>query len=60
MNNLLAVGLVDVFAGILPTVRFEPTVHVNYAEAVLRMPDGLLKLKDLPREHGGSGEPIPE
>jgi hypothetical protein len=34
-------------------------VHVNYAETVLRMKDGLPKLKDFPAELGGSGQPCP-
>ncbi len=55
-----SVGLVDVFAGILPTLRFAAGVHVNYAETVLPMRDGLPKLKDFPAEHGGSGEVIAE
>jgi hypothetical protein len=35
-------------------------VHVNYEATVLRMKDGLPKLKDFPKELGGSGEPIVE
>ena len=35
-------------------------VHVNYADSVLRMKDWLPKLKDYPRELGGSGEIVPE
>jgi len=35
-------------------------LHVNYAETVLRMKDGLPKMKDLPKEKGGSGETVPE
>jgi hypothetical protein len=53
-------GLVDVFAATLPTVKFAPGVHVNYAETVLPMKDGLLKLKDFPKEFGGSGDTMPE
>ena len=53
-------GLVDVFAATLPTLAFKPGVHVNYGETVLRMRDGLPKLKDFPRELGGSGEAVPE
>jgi hypothetical protein len=37
-----------------------PGVHVNYAETVLPMRDGLPKLKDFPKEFSGSGEIIPE
>ena len=53
-------GLIDVYATILPSLKFEPGVHVNYAEAVLPIKDGLPKLKDFPAELGGSGEPITE
>ncbi len=54
------VGLVDVFASTIPTVPFEPSVHVNYADTRLRMKDGLPKLKDFPAELGGSGEVVAE
>lgn len=53
-------GLVDVFAATIPTLRFVPGVHVNYAETVLPMKDGLPKLRDFPSEFGGSGEAIAE
>ena len=52
--------LIDVFAATLPTLKFEPGVHINYAETVLPMKDGLPKLKDFPKEFGGSGETVPE
>jgi hypothetical protein len=52
--------LVDVFAATLPTLRFNPGVHVNYAETVLPMRDGLPKMKDFPKEFGGSGQVVPE
>jgi hypothetical protein len=53
-------GLVDVFAATIPTLEFAPALHVNYAETVLRMRDGLPKLKDFPAELGGSGTMITE
>ena len=53
-------SLIDVYAVILPNFKFEPGVHVNYAETVLPMKDGLPKLKDFPAELGGSGESLPE
>ena len=53
-------GLTDVFAATIPGVAFKPGVHVNYAETVLPMKDGLPKLKDFPKELGGSGEAVPE
>jgi len=53
-------GLVDVYAALLPKLRFEPGVHVNYAETVLHIHDGQPKLKDFPKELGGSGISVPE
>src|SRR5690348_3903203 len=53
-------GLVDVFAATIPTVEFKPGVHINYAETVLPLADGLPKLRDFPSEFGGSGEMMPE
>jgi hypothetical protein len=52
--------LVDVFAATLPTLKFTPGVHVNYAETVLPMRDGLPKFKDFPAEFGGSGAQVAE
>ena len=53
-------GVTDVYAATIPSVAFVPGVHVNYAETVLRMKDGLPKMKDFPAEMGGSGEVVPE
>lgn len=53
-------GLTDVYAAILPTLAFAPGVHVHYQETVLRIHDGLPKMKDVPREMGGSGETLPD
>ena len=53
-------GLIDVYAAILPELPFRPGFHVNYAETVLPMKDGLPKLKDYPAEMGGSGAIVPE
>jgi len=60
MTNHPPFGLIDVYAATIPALRFKPAVHVNYAETVLRMKDGLPKLKDFPKELGGSGEAVPE
>ena len=54
------IALVDVFAATIPGLAFAPAVHVNYAETVLPMKDGLPKLRDFPAELGGSGEAVPE
>lgn len=53
-------GLTDVYAATIPGVAFAPAVHVNYAQTVLRMHDGLPKLEDFPAELGGSGKIVPE
>ncbi|HEY4368835.1 MAG TPA: GFA family protein [Steroidobacteraceae bacterium] len=53
-------GLTDVFAATIPSLAFAPGVHVNYSETVLRMQDGLPKLRDFPAELGGSGQAVPE
>ena len=53
-------GLVDVYAAMVPTLAFAPGVHVNYQETVLRIHDGLPKFKDMPAEMGGSGDVLPE
>ena len=58
MTNHPTLGLVDVFSATLPTLDFQPAVHVNYQETVLRMSDGLPKFKDFPAEFGGSGEMV--
>lgn len=53
-------GLVDIYAAMLPTLSFEPGVHVHYQETVLPMHDGKPKMKDMPAEMGGSGLTLPE
>ena len=52
--------LIDVYAATIPDLKFEPQVHVNYAETALPMRDGLPKMKDFPAEFGGSGEMVAE
>ena len=53
-------GLIDVFAATIPTLDFQPGLHVYYGESVLAVKDGLPKMKDLPAEMGGSGDTLPE
>ncbi|OUX37667.1 MAG: hypothetical protein CBE21_09365 [Proteobacteria bacterium TMED261] len=60
MTEHAPLGLVDVYAATIPSLKFEPGVQVNYAESVLPFRDGLPKLKDFPAELGGSGETVPE
>jgi hypothetical protein len=52
--------LVDVYAATLPELPFEPMLHVNYSETVLRLHDGLPKQQDFPAEMGGSGKLLAE
>lgn len=52
--------LVDVYAAVIPDFPFEPALHVHYQETRLRLRDGLPKLKDVPKEMGGSGESLDE
>jgi hypothetical protein len=53
-------GLTDVYAAIIPDLPYEPGVHVHYQETVLHIKDGLPKLKDVPKELGGSGDSLAE
>jgi hypothetical protein len=53
-------GLIDVYAAVIPGLTFAASVHVNYQDAVLSLRDGLPKLKDFPKEMGGSGLSLPE
>ena len=53
-------GLIDVYAAAIPDFPYRAGVHVNYQETKLPMHDGLPKLKDVPKEMGGSGVVIPE
>lgn len=53
-------NLTDVYAAVIPGFPYKPGVHVNYQETKLRIKDGLPKLKDLPKEMGGSGASLPE
>ena len=53
-------GLIDVYAATIPGHRFAPGLHVNYGESVLPIRDGLPKMKDMPKEMGGSGATMPE
>ena len=48
-------GVVDVYAATIPGLPFEPMLHVNYSETVLRLHDGLPKQKDYPADMGGTG-----
>ena len=53
-------GIIDVYAATIPGLPFKPGIHVHYQETVHRMRDGLPKMKDMPKEMGGSGETLPD
>jgi len=53
-------GLIDVYAASIPSLKFEPGVHVHYQQHVLSIKDGLPKMKDMPSEMGGSGDTMAE
>jgi hypothetical protein len=60
MTDHPGMGLIDVYAAVLPDLDFEPALHVFYAESVVSIKDGLPKMKDVPAEMGGSGDTLPE
>lgn len=60
MTDHPPLGVIDVFTATIPTLDFQPGLHVNYQETVLPMKDGLPKFKDFPEAFGGSNETIPE
>ena len=59
-NDHPTLKLTDVFVAMIPGLEFQPAVHVNYQECALRLKDGLPKLKDFPKEMGGSGVAVAE
>jgi hypothetical protein len=55
-----ALKMIDVPAGSIAGLAYQPTLHVNYGEKVMAVRDGLPKFKDFPKEFGGSGDQLPE
>lgn len=60
MTHHPTLGLTDVRPCVVPDVIFKPMLHLNYAEAVQQIKDGLPKLRDFPLAVGGSGETMCE
>ena len=54
-----SLGMTDVPAGSIGGFKFEPTIHVNYAERVMSIQDGLPKFAGMP-DAAGQGELIEE
>ena len=55
-----AIGMVDIPAGTVQGLEYQPSLHVHYGEKVLAVRDGLPKFKDFPKDFGGSGDVLPE
>ena len=53
-------SLIDVYAATIPSYQHQPQLHVHYQETVLPMKDGLPKMRDIPKEMGGSGQTLAE
>jgi hypothetical protein len=53
-------GLTDVYAAVIPDFPYRAGLHVHYQETRLQIVDGLPKMKDLPKEMGGSGACVAE
>jgi hypothetical protein len=49
-----------VYAAAIPELPFKAGVHVHYEETTLPIKDGITKLKNLPKEMGGSGTSLAE
>lgn len=60
MTEHPGMGFADIHAPVLPKLQFEPVWHLNYAEFVMPVRDGLPKLKDFPIHAGGSGKTLAE
>lgn len=59
-TNHPAWNLIDVYSAVIPDFNFQPGVHVHYQETRLPLHDGLPKMRDIPKEMGGSGITLPE
>ena len=60
MTDHPGMGLIDVYAATIPDLPYQPGLHVHYGETKLRIKDGLPKMKDMPKEMGGSGMTLAE
>ena len=54
-----SLGMTDVPAGNIADFEFQPSIHVNYAERVISLKDGLPKFAGMP-DQSGNGELIDE
>ena len=55
-----AYRIIDVYAAIFDGFTFNPTAHINYESAMLRVSDGLPKYRDFSADFGGCGKMMDE
>ena len=60
MSEITQAGLIDLSPPVIPDFAFEPQAHVNYAERMISMKDGLPKFAKMPDPVTGLGEMIEE
>ena len=60
MTDHPGMGLIDIYAAMVPDLQFQPGLHVHYQEKVLSIPDGLPKFADMPSDFGGTGKELAE
>ncbi len=48
-------GLIDVYAAVIPDFPYRAVIHIQYQETTLRIKDGVPKMKDVPADMGGTG-----
>jgi hypothetical protein len=53
-----APGMRGVIGTLLPAGTFKPTMHINCGSAVHPVKDDLPHLRDVPKQFGGTGEPV--
>lgn len=60
MSEITRAGLIDLYPPVIPGFAFEPQAHVNYAERIISMKDGLPKFAKMPDPATGQGAMIEE
>ena len=53
MNEHPGLKLIDIYAVILNSFSYKPTIHIHYESKTVSVKDGLPKFKDMPEELGG-------
>src|ERR1044072_986879 len=60
MTNPPPLKLIDVYAATIPSLKFAPGLHVNYAETVVPLHDGLPPRNAFPHDFCGAGDMVAE